>query len=58
MELRDKKNPWAWSCSAVLITKTKVLTADHCLWMYKPADRVFDDDGERDKKQEASPTLV
>ena len=57
-ELRDEKNPWVWGCSAILITKTKVLTADHCLWMHKPADRWFDENGERNKKQDVSPTQV
>ena len=47
--MNDEKDPYEWFCSAILVTKTKVLTSDHCMWMPKPAYRVFDEEGERNK---------
>ena len=45
----DEKNPEVWGCSGILVTLTRVLTADHCLWLEKPLHWTFNEPGEKGK---------
>ena len=52
--VNDEKNPKIWFCSGILVTITRVLTADHCLWLEKPRNWAFNEPGEKDKFNEVN----
>ena len=48
----DEMNPYTVHCSGILVTLTHVLTADKCLWAYKPLNWAFNEPGEKEKINE------